>query len=407
MLFNIIKFFFFITLSVSTCFSQAWKAEVKTALKNGSAIVVDEAGRVVFEHRIREKFIPASSIKIATVASAISILGPNHRFKTEFYLLPGNILGVKGYGDPNLVSEELKLVASALIKTIRNDRGLNGIGSGIEGILLDDSYFQNLINIDGASNTNNPYDAMPGALVANFNTVNVKKLKNGKVISAEKQTPITPIAIKLARKLKIGTQRINLGKDRELRLRYFAELLSEFLKAKGLRVKPKIDLAKIDSDSSYLIYKHFTKKDVTAVSKDLLKYSTNFLANQLFLHIGIKQYGIPGNINKSRRTINDFLKMRLNWNSEVFEGSGLSRKTKVSAIEMNELLDYFFPYKNLLPEVANRIYAKTGTLSSVSSLTGYMEKKDNKLYRFVILINSSVPRDRRLSIAKKIYRNIN
>ena len=176
------------------------------------------------------------------------------------------------------------------------------------------------------------YDAMPGALVANFNTVNVKKLKNGTVLSAEKQTPITPIAVRLGRKLGVGTQRINLGKDRELRLKYFAELLSEFLKTKGLRVRPRIEIGKIDSKQvapSSLIYTHFTKKDVTAVSRDLLKYSTNFLANQLFLHIGIKQYGAPGNINKSRNTLNDFLKNRLNWTSKVFEGSGLSRKTKV------------------------------------------------------------------------------
>lgn len=401
-----VYFSVYFSVFCSVCSAQSLKSEVKalpknsfnssfkSSLKNGGAIITNQSGEVLFEHRADDRFIPASTIKIATVAAAITLLGRDQRFKTEFYLLPGNILGVKGYGDPSMVSEEMILVAQSLSKKIKS----------LNGMVLDDSYFDKAVQIDGASNSNNPYDAIPGALAVNFNTINVVKQRSGKVVSAEKQTPITSIAEKLGSKLGLGSQRINLGKDRSLRLRYYAELLGEFLKSKGVRASSNIEIREFKSKN--LIYTHLSKKNVYDISKDLLKYSTNFLANQLFLQIGVRQYGAPGTIDKSKKALNDFIKSRLNWKNTIFEGSGLSRKTNVSPREMSKLLDYFYLHKDLLPEVSSSIFAKTGTLSSVNTLAGYMHSRKGETFNFVIMINSSVPSNHRLNLAKKMLKNI-
>ena len=146
--------------------SEEWKRGFILALKNGGALVEDDSGKILFSHRSETSFIPASTLKIATSACAIETLGRNFRFPTDFFLTGDNRLVVKGYGDPFLVSEEMTLIADALAA-----RGL----TEVSGIILDISYFEPGIIIDGSSHTPNPYDALNGALIANFNTVNVHK----------------------------------------------------------------------------------------------------------------------------------------------------------------------------------------------------------------------------------------
>src|SRR5689334_7855164 len=157
--------------------AQDWKADFRRALKNGTAIAADERGNILFEHRADEGFIPASTLKVATLACAFKILGPDYRFRTDFFLGPKNTLFVRGYGDPTLVSEELARVAAELAPKLGR----------VDAIVLDDSYFAPALIVDGQSDSTNPYDAANGALVANFNTVFLRR--SGKTIeSAEPQT---------------------------------------------------------------------------------------------------------------------------------------------------------------------------------------------------------------------------
>jgi D-alanyl-D-alanine carboxypeptidase/D-alanyl-D-alanine-endopeptidase (penicillin-binding protein 4) len=64
----------------------------------------------------------------------------------------------------------------------------------IDGIVLDASYYPSNLRIPGIEDTNNSYDALNSALAVNFNTIYAVRNRN-KVRSAEKQTPITPLAI--------------------------------------------------------------------------------------------------------------------------------------------------------------------------------------------------------------------
>jgi hypothetical protein len=80
----------------------------------------------------------------------------------------------------------------------------------------------------------------------NFNTVSAV-CDGDKVRSAEKQTPLTPLAISLfqARGLK-GGGRISLSQDPAVSLQYAGELIAAFIGRAGGSVKGKVSL-KVES----------------------------------------------------------------------------------------------------------------------------------------------------------------
>lgn len=374
----------------------AWESDFKTSLKNGGAYIISDKGEVYFSHRASENFIPASTIKIATAACALYHLGKDFRFITEFYLAKDDSLTVKGFGDPFLVSEEFPLIVAGLKKA-----GLKKV----KDIILDTSYFSSDIKIDGASESLNPYDALNGALIANFNTIYVHKAKNGQLISAEKQTPLTPLVKERARKLTNGKQRVNLGQDASLGARYFGELLVAFLQAEGVAVAGEIKIDQVTKGTD-LLYKHKSSRNLAEVITDLLEYSTNFTSNQLFLVLGAQVYGAPATTEKGLKVMTEFLKQQIKWqNFSLEEGAGLSHHNLVSPVEMVKLLDYFLPYKDLLPKKFGVFRAKTGTLTGVNTYAGYFSNAD-ELIKFVIFVNDQVPYHYKFDLAKKMYLGI-
>ena len=58
--------------------------------------------------------VPASVQKYATALAALHFFGSQFRFSTEFYMDQKNELGIKGHGDPFLVSEEWQKIAKKL-----------------------------------------------------------------------------------------------------------------------------------------------------------------------------------------------------------------------------------------------------------------------------------------------------
>ncbi len=384
-------------IASSTSWAVDWQKQFIASLKNGSILVKNGQGRIILEHRTDESFIPASTIKIATAACALHELGSHYHFKTEFFLTPQNILAVKGYGDPLLVSEEIVKIAQSLKR-----KGL----STIEGIVLDASYFDPQIVIDGASQSTNPYDALNSALLANFNTISVKKFKNGKIVSAEAQTPLTPIALQAGKKLRAGTHRINLAFDRDRSIRYVGELLKTFLEKEGVQVNGEITPGVVPQDAS-LFYTHYNSLPLTEVLRGLLEFSTNLTSNQLFLVMGAKKLGAPATVEKGVRVLTQFLNQQMGWSHfHIEEGSGLSRKNRVTARQMMKLLDYFEPYRDLLPIKDHFFQAKTGTLNGVNTYAGYFSLPNGNDIKFVMLINDQVPYEYKFQLAKKLYDNL-
>ncbi len=393
--------FLFLCWVAAVWAGDSWQTMLTVALKNGGAYVETESGKPLFDHRGDEAFIPASIMKVATSAATIHTLGRDFRFATEFYVTKDRELVVKGYGDPFLVSEEIIQIAKIL-----KEKGLKRV----DGMILDTTYFAPDIVIDGTSHTPNPYDALNGALIANFNTVNVHKEGSGEraaVLSAEPQTPITPLAVETAKDLPRGSQRVNIGADPLKGALYAGELIAEFLKKEGIPVTGGMKVGK-KPEGAVLLYRHQSSKSLDDVIRELLEYSTNFMANQLFLVMGAVKFGATATIEKGHRVLTDFLSEEVGWKKfHVQEGAGLSRLNQVTPRQMTALLKYFEPYKDLLPEEDHLYHAKTGTLTGVNTLAGYMPMGNGRFARFAILVNDTVPFDYKFKLGKMLYDGLN
>ncbi len=394
-LFSVFAAFIFVALPVATARGESWQTDLVRSLKNGSALAVDSSGNVLFESRGSEKLIPASTLKIATIACALRDLGPEYRFLTEFAVDGSGTLFVRGFGDPTLVSEEIARIAKALAPKLKS----------LRAIVLDDSYFAPELFPDGQSDSTNPYDSMNGALVANFNTVFLRR-RGATVESAEAQTPLVPVAKRMGTRMKANIERINIGKDRENTLRYFGEILGAFLEKEGTRSAAAAPVSAGSAPpGATLIYTHRSSATLAEAAKPILDFSTNFSANQIFLILGAKAFGAPATFEKGARTLKACLRETAGWeDAEIVEGAGLSRKNRVSARQMVALLKYFEPNAALLPLEKGKFNAKTGSLRGVGTLAGYMRVPGREgVIRFAILVNDDVSFQYKFVLAEKLY----
>jgi len=344
--------------------------------------MVTAHGKTISQLAANTRFIPASTIKLATALAALELLGPTHRIKTEFYLRDTSILCIKGYGDPFLTSENISGIAAVL-----KSQGL----TKITGLILDTSYFQADLRADGSTNSENPYDAENEALAVNFNSLPFIK-DDGVISSPEPQTPTLPLMKELGAHFESGTHRINISAFSETDstitpMRYTAELFSELLKKQGISVDPTYQKGVVQADDKHM-YTYYSVKSIAEMIRSCMKYSNNFIANQLFLYCGAMRFGAPATWQKGQRAITDILEQKVNSHISQFtivEGSGLSKNTTITPIAMIALLQAFKPYADLLT-VKDGILLKSGTLTGVYSYAGYFSTKDS-LDPFVIFLN--------------------
>lgn len=363
-------------------------------LHDAGVLLVNSQGQTLISSHAKTAFIPASTTKLVTAWLALNHWGEEHHFKTHFYLDEStNTLWVKGSGDPFLVSEEIRIIAQNLKKL-----GLQNI----DAIGLDVSFFQADLSVPGATTTNNPYDAVPTAIAANFNTVAVNKVA-GKIISAEAQTPLTSFAKDLASRQSVSkrTLRMNTGFSSHNAEHYFAELLAAFLRQQGIIVGEPVLWGKAREETAY--YTHINSKALAEIIRPMMKYSTNFIASQLILKLSAEHYQRPANFSDVERYMKASLQEHFDWQTmRLKEGAGLSRDNKLSPEQLVQLLEAFRPWKHLLPEVAPGIYAKSGTLNKVSTLAGYAVDDNQQWNAFALMMKQSVSNRRRNQLAKEL-----
>jgi D-alanyl-D-alanine carboxypeptidase/D-alanyl-D-alanine-endopeptidase (penicillin-binding protein 4) len=357
---------------------------------NGGYAVKKE-GRIIAAHNLHKVFIPASIVKIATTLAALQILNPQYRFETYFFVDEDQNIYIKGFGDPFLISEEI----ARIVKTLKK------LGCRrINDIYLDDTAFDIPASVEWAGSSDNPYDAPNNALAVNFNTVNIIKDQDGKVSSAEEQTPTIPMMSEFGEDLEPGKYRINIcqkqTKNNNIINRYVGELFRAFQRKENIPGSGTI-ASKKTPDSLSPIYKHQSSKTLEDIIAPLMLYSNNFIANQLYLTMGAEAYGYPATWGKSKKTMAEILLREFKLSEDeirIIEGSGLSRKNLVSPYAMLELLEAFKPYENFLPRKEGKLL-KSGTLQGVYSYGGYFIE-NNHLNSIVLILNQEKNTRRRL-----------
>jgi serine-type D-Ala-D-Ala carboxypeptidase/endopeptidase (penicillin-binding protein 4) len=347
----------------------------------GAYGVADADGRIVASCEPDRSLVPASVLKIATVSSALAILGPDYRFLTEFYLDSDNNLTIKGFGDPTLVSEEI----SGIVDRLRQ-KGLQRV----QTLYVDPSAFALTMQVPGGEDSANPYDAPVGPLSVNFNSVPISKDAAGRIVSDESQTPTLPIMLELGRDLPAGRHRVNIcaqGCKPDNRMaQYAGELFREFLQQGGVPVLALGGIRTVPVRGATLFHAHRSGQTLASISRSLLHYSSNFMANLVFLTCGAHQFGYPATWQKAEQAVHQELARQLGSTAAdtiaQVEGAGLSRENRVTVRAMLELLTRFRPQAELLKKEQG-VAVKTGTLTGVYNLAGYLP--DGRA--FVILLN--------------------
>ena len=356
------------------------KEQVAALAPSGLVLVMDAEGNELVAQNADEPFVPASVTKIVTAWVAMQVLGGDYRFQTSFYLDDNRVLYVRGGGDPFLISEELALLAPALVAAVGK--------KPLTGIVLDGSYYPSNFRIPGIEDSNESYDAINSALAVNFNTIYAVR-SGSKVHSGEKQTPITPLAISEFRaRGPNGRGRISLSQDPAVSVQYAGELLAAFITRAGGSVKGKISTGPVPAGPGP-VYVHSQSRTLAKVLAEMLHGSNNYVANQVFLEIGGHRRGGPVSLEKSLEVAREILAAHdLAGAIQLEEGSGISRGNRFTARGLAQVLNLFASHTGLLVGRKDAAY-KTGTLEGVRTLAGYTNTSSHGQVRFVISLKSN------------------
>ncbi|MCC6917492.1 D-alanyl-D-alanine carboxypeptidase/D-alanyl-D-alanine-endopeptidase [Nitrosomonas sp.] len=388
---------------------------------------------------------PASVMKVITTYAGLEMLGPTYTWRTEAYAggnlengkLQGDLI-IKGYGDPSLNLENFWL----LLRQIRQT-GLTDISGDL---VLDYSYYNFPAEDSGAFDGKRykTYNVAPEALLVNYRTsalhlfpelqhgeVRVVADPDGQYLNVQNHLKLTQ------KKCGDGGVHVNIREDIPQHGQVTVGLEGDYSAHCG----PTAYYVSLHESSAY-IHQLFTElwrqlggtfngkvrrgvvpktmypvsvyqsPPLAEVIRGINKFSNNVAAKQLFLSLGETQSKGSGYVspNLARAGIRQWLVSKgMNFPELIMEnGSGLSRKERISTRHLNDLLNaaYLAP---TMPEfmaslavvgvdgtvrkrlkksvVAKKAHIKTGTLKDVSAIAGYVLDHRKKRYAVTFIVN--------------------
>ena len=341
-------------------------------------------------------FVPASTLKILTSLAALDMLGPDHRFATRMSVDQHKNLYIQGGGDPFLLTENVIAITRKL-----QEAGIERINN----LILDESVYQLDTQADGCDNTTNPYDAWNGGLAVNFNSIAIRVASDHTISSDGPKSPFLPMMQAIGATLPPGHHRVNVNAFKVTgrlsnTLRYSGELFVALLQQQQVVVQGEIMAGRVPGEAIPILT-YWSEKTLPDMLQQSLKYSNNFVANQLFLACGISRFGAPATWDKARSALQSYVREHLGLSESelmMVEGSGLSRRNRITPRAMLAILRKFAPYKDLLP-LKQGIPLKSGTLSGVYCYAGYLPQQHAP---FVIFLNQ--PQNNRDEILQILMR---
>lgn len=390
---------------------------------------------------------PASTMKLVTTYAALELLGPTHQWKTAFYgdgplrdgVLQGNLY-LKGGGDPKLTMERLWL----LLRDLRHA----GVRQIQGDLVLERSHFrtdgQTPFDDDGGDRTK-PYLVEPDALLVNLKTLRLIVRGEGRGATVQTEPPIPYIHIDNRVKVTAPascpgwpqvTYNFQPQPDGSLNViaagqipegcsgQRYLSLLDHPAFTGGTVRALWSELGGIIAGQDRLgstpanarLLAQAWSPDVVEVIRDINKYSNNTMARQLFLSIGAR-HRLPGDGNDAaaaHRAIDQWLTRKgIRAPNLVMEnGSGLSRRERISAREMAAMLHaawkspYAAEFISSMPlaamdgtlrkrmrntPLAGNAHLKTGTLNNVRALAGYSRDAQGHTWAVVAILNHPRP----------------
>lgn len=459
-----------VTREVSVIDSTRIENLIQTKLPNtpvGLFLQDAKTGKILYERRAKEIFLPASTAKLITAATSLFVLGSDFQYETAFKTagkIHSGILNDNLYltfsGDPSFTIENLQDLVKAL-----KEQGIKQIKGNL---IIDNTLFKGRLY---------PYGWMADDLVwyyaAPVSTVIVNENKIKLLVKANKTLGAkTTIALASEEKLPIkilsqdvlsvtetdakescelnvkidSENNINIKgcwpakeSDDELKVAIqnpnlvIKQMLKQILKSENIVLNGRVILgetsevpekssAKSDSTNKESKTKNLStlalhrSLPLTSLIQKVLQDSNNMYAESIVKMMGVKQLS-EGSFQTGLRAMNDILSKKFGIDTtkmRLRDGSGESRYNGVSPAQLGRVLygiyhtpEFYKIFQETLPNSGSTgtlkkrmesfdlnevVYAKTGTMTGVSSLAGYLNRqnqnKDDLI--FVIMINGAL-----------------
>ena len=424
---------------------------VKSLGTSGAGVSVrdSETGNILYQFNGNIPRKPASTLKLLTGAAALSLLGEEYRYETALYIdgfvssgtLNGNVY-LKGSGDPTLQYNQLLSFA----KVLKNEgiTQINGNLYGDESVFLgaqltpgiaaeDESYYYAARTTGLVLSPDDDFDAgtiiveatgeIEGekpTLLLKPNAMGMTVINNAKTVSKESRNTLS-ITRKYRTNEVVITGNIPIGSTKKEWVTVddptinTMNAMKEALINQGITFSktPKISRGTVPVNATAIFTHH--SRPLKEMFATFMKLSNNSMADIFVKTLGVKKYGV-GDTQTGVRVLHEYgqsigLNMS-NWSLE--DGSGMSHKNQISPNALTALLynsremEAYETYYNSLPigghsdrliggslrdrytstSTELKVFAKTGAISGVNTLAGFVKAKSGNTYIFSVMVEN-------------------
>lgn len=371
----------------------------------------------LFSYNSKRKMIPASNLKLISAAAILDQFGLDYKFETDFYW-NGRELLIKGSGDPTIsdrfYKEEFHIFHN-LLKELKKHRITR-----IDKLSADNSLFTGPTTPPDWEVFDRAYYYAPELSPLSYNDNCIDLVTNGKIV---KWFPFNTNYVTIINQQKMGSEyqediikeqntfilrsEIPTGATKKEYLAvskpadYTLHVLKQFLEKEGIRC------GEITVYGEKPNYKEFKKlfshqsPEMKQLLKVVLHNSNNFFTEMLTWSGSAQKFQTAGSYESSLNLVNDFLEKIGFKKQNITDSCGLSRTNQLSTEFLTDFLIKMAEnkeFKTLLAtsdksrsleflkdDFKGRIKAKTGSMSGIYALSGFVDEK----YVFSIIINDS------------------
>ena len=356
-----------------------WASRIDRLIGRRSfGVAVREGDRFLYRHDQAQQRIPASNEKLLLSMSILATLGPEARLVTQAAsaapvagVIPGD-LWILGQGDPALDASRMKRLADAI-----QAAGVLRVEGAVMGST---GYFKRDWRAPGWKRYfPREHIPLPTALTFEGNTA--------------------------------GGQHIRDPEERA------AAALSKALKEQGIRVGGKAASGKPPQGLFPVAEIH--SRPLADLLEYTNRYSSNFFAEVLGKRLGAEHAGVPGSIAKGATAISAWaadqgVRVRASDSSGLSYANRVSPQGLVKLLGVAELQPWGEALRGSLPRPGQgtlegrmrhlRVHAKTGTLTSVSSLSGWVFLRRANVWAEFSILSRGVPKDHAVRVEDAIVR---
>lgn len=418
----------------------------------GVDVIDADTGSTLYQHQADTRLLPASNTKLLTSTAAMDVLGPDYRYHTDVLSdgarhgsrLDGDLY-LRGTGDPTLLAKDYDALAAKVAasgikqvsgRLVADDTRFDDQRLGTSWAWDDESeYYSSQISaLSLAPDTD--YDAgcvyievTPGAKPGDKPKVSLTPANHYVTVHLNGTTVAKGGADTLSVEREHGSNVIDIdgtipvGADPTESWTavweptgYAASVFADALAAHGVRVTGRTVLGKATPKGADVVADH-PSMTLAKIYVPFLKLSNNNHAEVLTKTVGYRTSGQgtwPAGLDAIRKYLG---KQGVDTGTiHQVDGSGLSRMDLVPAEQIAKVLraardkPWFKQFYDALPiacepdrmvggtlrsrmcgtPAADNVHGKTGSLTGVSSLSGYVTDADGRDLVFSIVFNNYV-----------------